>query len=220
MAALAIIGNPKKRRKARKVSKARAHNPARKVKRAKRRRSNPVSAGKVRHVARRKMSRSRRRSNPIAVGDLKKLAMPALIGAVGAIAVDEIANRLIAKFGGSLPVGLQGGLGKAVAEAAIAIGLGMALEKTKLIKNAQTRNGLVLGALTGIGIQVMNNVVLPKLRGSTSVSGYQLLDVQALNGYQLAAAPVPAMAGLGYMNSSPTVGVMRNVRDFRKGRTV
>lgn len=226
MASIALI-NPRKRRvKSRKARKANPAGKTRKVK-SRRRKSNPISSKALRSAGRTlrkyKLSRGRakRRANPINMGSLKRMAIPALTGAAGAILVDQLYMELVKRFGSKLPTMLQGGFGKAVTEVVIAFAVNMALEKTKLVKNAQTRQALMMGALTGIGITTINELVMPKLRAATgtATAGYQLIDSTALNGYQGAIAPTPGLASLGYQGDAPAVGVMSNVRNFRRSRT-
>lgn len=229
MAALAIIGNPRKRRKAKRVSAVKRVSATPKRKVARKRRSNPLSAAqlsaharivrkhKFKRVGGKKTRTVVRRMNPLNAADLKKLGIPAVIGAAGSVAVSEAVDKLLTSgMGAKLPVSLQSGIGRTLLEAGVAVGLGAILDKTKVVKSADTRNALVIGALTGIAIKAINRDVLPKLKGATSMSGYQLMDVSALSGYQAAQAPVPS---LGYLNSSPTVGVVSNIRDFRRART-
>lgn len=228
MTTLAIIGNPRKRRKAKKVTARRVAKPA-KRKVAAKRRSNPISAAhlsaharitrkhKFKRVGGKKTRTVVRRMNPLNAADLKKLGIPAVIGAAGSVAVSEAVDKLLTSgMGAKLPVSLQSGIGRTLLEAGVAVGLGAILDKTKVVKSADTRNALVIGALTGIAIKAINRDVLPKLKGATAVGGYQLMDVNSLSGYQSALAPTPS---LGYINSSPSVGVLSNVRDFRRART-
>lgn len=216
MATLAIIGNPKKRRKAkattaRKTAKRRA-NPARKAAS----RKTPTKARRY-ALTKRKGVRRVRRTNPIGLKGLKGLLMPAGVGAASAVIIHEIYSKLATKFSTSIPVMLQGGMGQIAAEAALALAINVGLEKTKLIKDAKTRQAILMGALTGLGIKaIQESGIVAKAMGAAGMSGYQLIDTASLSGYQLANAPTPA---LGYMNSSPSVGVMPNVRNFRKNRT-
>lgn len=220
MATLAIIGNPKKRRKAkattaRKTAKRRA-NPARKVSKSTAARRKPASARKY-ALTKRKGIRRVRRTNPIGLKGLKGLLMPAGVGAASAVIIHEIYSKLATKFSTSIPVMLQGGMGQIAAEAALAFAINVGLEKTKLIKDAKTRQAILMGALTGLGIKaIQESGIVAKAMGAAGMSGYQLIDTASLSGYQLANAPTPA---LGYMNSSPSVGVMPSVRNFRKNRT-
>lgn len=216
MATLAIIGNPKKRRKAktsaRKTAKRRA-NPARKASASRR---TPVKARRY-ALTKRKGIRRVRRTNPIGLKGLKGLLMPAGVGAASAVIIHEIYSKLATKFSASIPAMLQGGMGQIAAEAALALAINVGLEKTKLIKDAKTRQAILMGALTGLGIKaIQESGIVAKAMGAAGMSGYQLIDTASLSGYQLANAPTPA---LGYMNSSPSVGVMPNVRNFRKNRT-
>jgi len=216
MATLAIIGNPKKRRKAkattaRKTAKRRA-NPARKAAS----RKTPTKARRY-ALTKRKGIRRVRRTNPIGLKGLKGLLMPAGVGAASAVIIHEIYSKLATKFSTSIPVMLQGGMGQIAAEAALALAINVGLEKTKLIKDAKTRQAILMGALTGLGIKaIQESGIVAKAMGAAGMSGYQLIDTASLSGYQLANAPTPA---LGYMNTSPSVGVMPNVRNFRKNRT-
>ncbi len=212
MATLAII-NPKRRKPAaRKVAKSRRKNPAKKLSR------KTPAALRVYRMRKRPGGKARvRRINPIGMKGLGKLLVPAGVGAASAVVIHEIYSKLATKFAGSIPLAMQSGMGQIVAEAGLAIVVSMALEKTKLIKDANTRHAVLMGALTGLGIKaIQDSGIVSKITGGTATAGYQMIDVAALNGYQMAAAPSPS---LGYISSSPNVGTMSNVRNFRRSRT-
>ncbi len=217
MSTLAIIGNPRKRRKpkakaARRVAKTRRKNPV-----ATKRKSRTTPIRQRRYSAvKRKGIRRVRRTNPIGLKGLGKMLMPAGIGAASAVVIHEIYSKLAAKFSGSVPVALQSGYGQLAAEAGLVFVLNMVMEKTKLIKDAQTRQHVVMGALTGLGIKAIQQSGVMSKIGGASTAGYQMIDVSSLNGYQMAAAP---SSSLGYMNTSPTVGTISNIRNFRRSRT-
>lgn len=218
MSAFALIGNPKKR----KVSVKREVT-------AKKRKANPVSAAQLSEAAKtirrnkfKKVNGKRtstvvRRKNPLN-GDLKGLVIPVLGGAGAAVGVSMLTDQVIQRFGTSLPASLKAGWGRLALEAAVALGVGKLLEKTKIIKDANQRNAVIVGALTGVGISAIQQAVSRSTTSGTgaAVAGYQLIDVNALNGFQAASAPVPS---LGYTGSAPNVGVLNNVRDFRRTKT-
>lgn len=224
MAVLSLV-NPRKRRKAK--SATRRKNPVAKRRKAVKRRKNPIAKlsrrtpTKARKYALKGKGRSRRvrRVNPISLKGLKGMAVPAITAAAAAVLVDEITKRVMDKFGASLPAMVKGTWGRLAVEVVIAFTLNMVLEKTKAVKSAQTRQAILMGALTGIGIKAIQDEVLPKITGG--LSGYQLIDVNALSGYQSVAAPTSAApVGLGYMNSAPTAGRMASVRNLRQNRSV
>lgn len=220
MGTLAIINPARRKPKAKaaaKVARARRKNPAKKLAKSTIARRVPAASRVYKLTKRRGVSRARR-TNPIGLKGLGKLLMPAGVGAASAVIVHEIYSKLAAKFSGSIPVSMQSGMGQLVAEAGLAFVINMALEKTKLIKDANTRQAILMGALTGLGIKaIQESGVINKIAGpATATAGYQMIDVAALNGYQIAAAPSPS---LGYMSSSPTVGTVSDVRNFRRSRT-
>jgi hypothetical protein len=177
--------NPRKRRKARRKSRARnpsakqranwarfaAASRARSKKRTthkrRARRSNPANPRAF--YARRSTRRARRR-NPIGA-DVMSVAKPALFGAGGAILVQAASNMLA----GSLPVQLQSGYGRHAANAALAFALGKWGGKA-LGQSAQFMAG---GAMVVIAYQVLR-------------------DLAAQNGLNL------GLSGLAYANPART----------------
>lgn len=120
----AVMANPRKRR-------TRKH-----AKRA----SNPVAHHRVHHRARRRNPiHARRRRNPIAGAKPMSLLTPALIGALGATAV----NTILAQVSGSLPATLTTGNMKYVTSIAAALGLAMFASK------AGTKHAMLLQMAEG-----------------------------------------------------------------------
>ena len=140
MAGLLMV-NPKKRRKARKATKRKA--PKRRA---------------VRRVARK--APVRRRRNPSArKANLKATITSSFIGGAGAVVTDIVASKL------PLPAQFKHGAMAPVAKAAVAIGLGFALDKMKQKKLGQQ---LVEGSLTVIGHSVAKQAIgrfAPQLAG-------------------------------------------------------
>jgi hypothetical protein len=166
------VSNPRK--------KTRRHHARKAVHHKKRRVSNP------RHVARR---RSHRRYNPrFNIGGLKALAMPAVLGAGGALAMDIALGYL------PLPVALQTGMPKQGVRIVTALGVGWAASK---VLGKAKGHAFMQGALTIIAYDVLKGLIhqyaptVPGLAGD-----YEEVALGYIN-----PAPLLQNAGTGaYMN--------------------
>lgn len=210
MATLAVI-NPKGRKHKRKAASHKRKGTAHKAK-AKRvkvrvRRSKAGRTATIRVSNPRK--RRARRSNPTLSGaGLKNAILPAITGAAGAMVVD----KAIDMFGGYLPVSLRTGWMRYGTLAAVALGLGFVLEKTKMLSPA-TRNALVGGSLTVIAYKGISEAVPSLMPAITTApppaagtkpraAGTKGFQTANLLGYQEAT-----LHGLGEMtNSAPVMG--------------
>lgn len=131
--------------------------------------------------------------NPISGKGLMGMAIPAVLGAVGAIAINEAMKRMT-----FLPVSFTSGYVNYLTRAGIAIGAGMALEKFKVLDPAK-RNALIGGALVVTAYDALMEVGAKQGWFAPAMNGYEYI-----NGYQT----LENMNGLGYVNSAPIAGTM------------
>ena len=208
MTTLAVINSTGTRRRKGGKKKSSGHKHAhkasahtRKRKTARRAKRQAVATVRLSNPGR-KIKRRARRGNPVLSGaGLKNAILPAITGAAGAMVVD----KAIDMFGGYLPVSLRTGWMRYGTLAAVALGLGFVLEKTKMLSPA-TRNALVGGSLTVIAYKGISEAV-PSLMPSITTApppaaGTKGFQTANLLGYQEAT-----LHGLGEMtNSAPVMG--------------
>jgi len=201
MARSALIVNPKKRTTARKT---RRKTPAKKLTQAKVGRHRHRVTGKA-AASRAGRALRRRQRNPIKKGIVNEQLVPAAIAGAGAVGLNMLFDRV------PLPANWKVGNLRFAAEAATAVGAGMLLEQTKLIKNKRMRDDIISGALTVVAYKAIT-ANLPATMGgaTTSLSGYRFAPNAprtGINGY----------TSLGYMQSGMNAGT--NVRPIRSKRS-
>lgn len=160
-----LITNPKKRRKARAGAKKRVRTKRRVAKRrvavTVKAAANPIR--RRRRGARSNPIKRRRRSNPISrrglISQLTGAVMPAVQGALGAVAVNAVFNRL------PLPVMLKTGIVGTMTKAVMAVGVGMLVGK---FAGQSLGRNMASGALTVLAY----NQIQPMLPAGLSDMGY------------------------------------------------
>lgn len=208
-----LLVNPRRRRKSRKgaspaqkraraafaaMARARRKNPSRRRKHRARRRSSPVFANP--RVSRRHRRRSARRSNPIRLGSLRSsvtkpmaILTPALVGALGATAVNTALSKL------PLPASLNTGRVRYLTQGAAAIILGMIAQKVGM--KAALAAKMAEGSLT-----VTLHSAIQELGAQFGVNlggmGYYLPGRAAVAPAP-GAAPAPQLGGVGKYVSGP-----------------
>ena len=176
MGTVTLLTNPKRRTAKRATRKpvAAARKVARKAKTARKYpRPTKARASMAARVLR------RRRKNPSARGIVDANLMPALKGAVGAVAINTVYDML------PIPANLQVGMVGNLVKMGAAIGIGMAAEKAKLAKGTTARdmvNGMLTVQLAGMLSEVVGGVT--------------------------ATLPTPTPAATGYVSAAPTAGAL------------
>lgn len=171
MGTVTLLTNPRKR-----VGSKPKKRVIRAARKAKTKRKYP---SKARATAAARVLRRRRR-NPSARGIVDANLMPAIKGAVGAVAIDTAYDML------PIPANLQVGAVGNLVKMGVSIGMGMAVEKFKLTKGTTARE-MVNGALT------------------VQLTGL----VKELVGGAMGAIPAGTPeSGAGYISASPTAGAL------------
>jgi len=143
-----------------------------------------------------------RKKNP--EGILKAQVIPALTAGGSAVAAG-VAMDYVMPF---LPEQLQTGLPRLATEGALVVAAGMALEKTKLIKDKKMRNDIIQGTLTvlaykGIAGFIAESGMLP----GSEVGAYQGLGAYQKSGMGAYERVSPRKKnGMGYMSFTPVAG--------------
>lgn len=186
MAKTVFLSNPAKRKapKRRKTTAKRVSTTKRKTT-AKRRRPSKARASTAARLLR------RRRRNPAKRGIVDSTIMPAAKGAAGAIAIDMVYNLI------PIPAEYQSGMVGSLVKMVGVIGIGMAAEKSKIVKPATSRDA-VNGALT---VQIYN--LGQELVGSVMAGSLSPAPADGGTGY-IATAQNAGELGLGYV--SPATG--------------
>ena len=182
MARVNVMSNPKRRpskrrapakkRTTRAITKRRASAPAKRRAPVKRRR-NPA-----------------RRKNDVIGNNI----MPSVKAAAGAVLIDGAYSQL------PIPAQYQSGVMGNVVKALVSVGLGMAAEKTKVIK-ADTARDMVNGALT---VQV--HAIMQESIGGM-IAGQAVTSQPATGTGTDTATDTGTVQGLGYAGTSRRVGV-------------
>lgn len=194
----AVMANPRRRRRARASAAPRRHRRHRRAHhRVRRRRANPIFM--------RRRSRRRHR-NPFSTGGLKAMAIPALYGAGGAIAM-SIAYGYLAP---SLPATLTTGYLPILVKAAAAIGVGMLIGKVMTRQDGQYAT---IGGLTVVAVGALTPLLqsaAPTLPGLSGLGGYgDYIPHRPMGAYSpsLARPATTRFGRLGFVSPAPRVGM-------------
>lgn len=224
MPAELLLMNPRRKKRAkrtRSVSRRRRRTTARKVTR-RRRKAVGYVAGHAR-VRRRKLnprhrraharvgSRRRRRHNPrlggLSLGGLKHTIVPALIGGVGAIALDVAFSYI------PLPASLSTGYVKTGVKLAGAIGLGFVAGK---VLGRERGKAVALGALTVVLYGAVKDLIKQYAPSVPGLAGdYQDMRVGAYMPSLGGMNPAPMLQGLGAYMASP--GPLQSLQRMQMG---
>jgi hypothetical protein len=200
-----LLVNPRRRRRKSASAKKRRRNPAKRraigytvgTRRIRRRKLNPARRTRAKSYRRRVM---RRRSNPIGVRGIVADLMPAVKGAVGAIAT-ETAFRFLPTPG---PLAmLKGGLAP-VTKIGVAYGLSKVIQ---MFAGRSIARDMLSGALVVIAYDFVNQQVLSRIPMVSAGAGEYMSGL----GYHSAGAVMaatPQLAGTGeYMEAYMGEGV-------------